>query len=230
MTTDRPRSANSTDRPPRPTRRRFRRSPFHAVDDANIHDVSLGIIVPIILLVVFLGGGLTFYKRTMKNMAPDSSMRQVNGARLTSERLRELPTPPWRFVFEISEDKLGGIDHVIIGPCGVVAVTTQVFDRPEVADHPDPHLVANAAMMRAPVDELAKRAGLQCDLLAKVYWGTAQPGRPAAIQSMHATVIVEGQRLNDWLLTLPPGPLTPAQIDLAWQAILTGIGRPDPLA
>lgn len=192
--------------------------------------MSPGIIIPIVLLFVFLGGGLAWYKQAMKNMAPDSTPRHVNGARLTSERLRALPTPPWRFVFEISEDKLGGVDQVIIGPSGVIAVSTQVLDRPTPADHPDPHLVANAALMRGPVDELAKRAGLSCDFLAKVYWGTAQPERPAAIQSMHATLIVEGQRLNDWLLTLPPGPLTPAQIDLAWQAILTGIGRPDPLA
>jgi len=192
--------------------------------------VSLGIIIPIALLFVLLGGGLTRYKQTMQNMAPGSTPRQVNGARLTSERLRELPTPPWRFVFEISEDKLGGVDHVIIGPSGVIAVSTQMLDRPLLADRPDPQLVANAALMRGSVDELAKRAGVSCNVLAKVYWGTAQPERPAAVQSMYATLIVEGQRLNDWLLTLPPGPLTPAQIDLAWQTILTGIGRPDPLA
>jgi hypothetical protein len=205
-------------------------STFRSVHDANIDGVSFGIIVPIVLLFIFIGGGLAVYKRTMQNMAPESTTRHVNGARLTSDRLRALPTPPWRFVFEISEDKLGGVDHVIIGPSGVIAVSTQVLDRPALADHPDPHLVANAALMRGPVDDLAKRAGLSCDILAKVYWGTAQPERPAAIQSMHATLIVEGQRLNDWLLTLPPGPLTPVQIDLAWQAILTGIGRPDPLA
>lgn len=198
--------------------------------------MSLGIIIPIVLLFVLLGGGLTWYKQTMQNMAPGSTPRQVNGARLTSERLRELPTPPWRFVFEISEDKLGGVDHVIIGPSGVIAVSTQMLDRPLLADRPDrpdrpdPQLVANAALMRGSVDELAKRAGVSCNVLAKVYWGTAQPERPAAVQSMYATLIVEGQRLNDWLLTLPPGPLTPAQIDLAWQTILTGIGRPDPLA
>lgn len=195
--------------------------------------MSLGIIIPIALLFVLLGGGLTWYKQTMQNMAPGSTPRQVNGARLTSERLRELPTPPWRFVFEISEDKLGGVDHVIIGPSGVIAVSTQMLDRPLLADQPDqpdPQLVANAALMRGSVDELAKRAGLSCNVLAKVYWGTAHPERPAAIQSMHATLIVEGQRLNDWLLTLPPGPLTAAQIDFAWQTILTGIGRPDPLA
>lgn len=194
------------------------------------HDVSLGIIIPIVLLIVFLTGGLAWYKQAMKHLAPDSTTRQVNGARLTSERLRELPTPPWRFVFEIAEDRLGGIDHVIIGTSGVIAVRTQVFDRPEVAEHPDPQLVADAALMRAEVDELAKRAGVGCDVLAKVHWGRAQPERPAAVQSMHATLAVEGQRLNEWLLTLPPGPLTSAQIDCAWQAILIGIGRPDPLA
>jgi len=78
----------------------------------------------------------------MKNMALDSTLRQINGARLTSERLRELPTPPWRFVFEISDEKLSSVDHVIIGPCGATAVRTQILDRSVLADHPDPQLVA----------------------------------------------------------------------------------------
>ncbi len=105
-----------------------------------------------------------------------------------------------------------------------------MFDRPEHAGTPDPQQMASAAMMKAPVDELAARVGLSCDTLAKIYWGAPQPERPAALDSGLGTVAVEGQRLFDWLQTLPPGPLTSAQIDLAWQAILTGIGRPDPLA
>jgi hypothetical protein len=68
----------------------------------------------------------------------------------------------------ISEGKLGHIDHVIIGPSGVIGVTTHVFDRPAVAEHPDPHLVANAALTRSQVDELTQRAGLRCDILTGI--------------------------------------------------------------
>ena len=192
--------------------------------------MSLSIAIPLILLVVVLGSGFAAYRRYIASMQVDSGTRQVNGARLTSGRLQQLPSPPWRFVLEIGEGRLGGGDHVIIGPSGVIAVSTLMVDRPAGAGTPDPHQLAMAAILRAPVDELAASVGLSCKTLAKVYWGGQQPERPAALDAGLATVAVEGQRLNDWLLTLPPGPLTPAQIDLAWQAILTGIGRPDPLA
>lgn len=192
--------------------------------------MNIRITISLIVLVALIVGGYTMYRRYIASMQLDSDVRQVNGARLTSERLQQLPSPPWRFVLEVAEDRLGGIDHVIIGPSGVIAVSTLMLDRPAGAGTPDPQQMASAAMMKSPVDELAARAGLSCDTLAKVYWGAPQPEQPAALDSGLATVAVEGQRITDWLLTLPPGPLAPAQIDLAWQAILTGIGRPDPLA
>jgi hypothetical protein len=55
---------------------------------------------------------------------------------------------------------------------------------------------------------------------------------------MHATLIVDGQRLNDWLLTLPTGPLTPAQMILRGRRFSPASGAlirwldlaPEPLA
>jgi hypothetical protein len=192
--------------------------------------VNLSIILPTIAIIVLIVGGYWWYRRAMRKMAPDETVRSVNGARLTSERLGRLPTPPWRFVFEVPGDRLGGIDHVVIGPSGVIAVTTLMLDRPPATDLPDAHQLAANAMLRAPVDDLVGRVGLACDTLAKVYFGKPQPDLPAAHEMPDGTRSVEGQRLTEWLLTLPPGPLTAAQIDLAWQAVLTGIGRPDPLA
>lgn len=192
--------------------------------------MSLSIVIPLIVLVLLIVGGLAAYRRYIASMQVDANPRQVNGARLTSERLQQLPSPPWRVVLEIGEDRLGGVDQVIIGPSGIIAVSTLMIDRPTQAGTPDPHQLAMAAMMRGPVDELAARSGLSCKTLAKVYWGSQRPEQPAALDVGLGTAAIEGQRLTDWLQTLPPGPLTPAQIDLAWQAILTGIGRPDPLA
>ncbi len=177
-----------------------------------------------------LVGGYVAYRRYINSMQADTAVRQVNGARLTSERLQELPTPPWRFVLEIGEDRLGGIDQVVIGPGGVIAVATVMVDRPEHVGDPDAQQVAQAAMLRAPVDELVAAVGLSCQMLAKVYWGSPRPDEPAALDAGLHTVAVEGQRLQQWLQTLPPGPLTSSQVDQAWQAVLTGIGRPDPLA
>jgi hypothetical protein len=194
------------------------------------HRVSPGIVISLVVVAAVVIGAFALYKRYLRSLAPDDRVRQVSGARLTSERLHELPTPPWRIVYEIGEDRLGGVDHVVIGPSGIIAVATTMADRPAPDATADAHLVAAAAMLRSGVDDLARRAGMPCDTLAKVFWGAPQPGRPAAFESMHATLAVEGQRLTEWLATLPPGPFNAAQVDLGWQAIVTGIGRPDPLA
>jgi hypothetical protein len=45
---------------------------------------------------------------------------------------------------------------------------------------------------------------------------------------------VDGRHVRDWAdraATERDGqPLSPAQVDLAWQTVVTAIGRPDPLA
>lgn len=192
--------------------------------------VNASIVIPTIVIVALIVGASWWYRRAMHRMKPDRAVRSVNGARLTSERLGRLPTPPWRFVFEVPGDQLGGVDHVVIGPSGIIAVTTLMLDRPSATDLPDAQQLAANALQRAPVDELVNCVGLRCETLAKVYFGQPQPDLPVAHDMKNGTRAVEGQRLTEWLLTLPPGPLTPAQIDLAWQSVLTGIGRPDPLA
>ena len=44
------------------------------------------------------------------------------------------------------------------------------------------------------------------------------------------SAFVDGRRITEWTGGLPSGALTPAQVDLAWQTVVTSIGRPDPLA
>lgn len=192
--------------------------------------MSLSILIPLVLLPVLVLGAYAWYRRAMNRMKPDDGERDVSGLRLTSERLRALPSPPWRVVYEIRGDSLGSVDHVVIGPAGVVAIDTVLADRPSGPISSDPNVVAAAAVSRGGVDELAQRAGLRCDVLAKVFWGTPQPDDPPANELTHASIGVEGQRLDSWLASLPAETLTPSQVDLAWQAIVTGIGRPDPLA
>ena len=41
---------------------------------------------------------------------------------------------------------------------------------------------------------------------------------------------VDGRQLQTWVETASDRNLTPAQVDLAWQTVVTAIGRPDPLA
>ncbi|MGB0111835.1 MAG: hypothetical protein WBP59_01310 [Ilumatobacteraceae bacterium] len=192
-----------------------------------------GIIIPLILLPIGLVVFGAWYQRTIRNPST-SGPPPVSGVRLTAESLHRLTTPPWRVVYEI-RDRLDGIDHVVIGPVGVIAVTTSATDRP-TADQLDastlPTVVANSAITRGAVDDLLD-PGTTCDMLAHVFWGLADDRRHAAELPVHATAHVEGQRLEAWLtdwVTNAPATLTTAQVDRAWQAITVGIGRPDPLS
>jgi hypothetical protein len=211
--------------------------------------VSPGIVIPLVVLSLVLILVILWYRRSMANLRA-GELKPVSGVRLTAQALHRLPSPPWRVVHEIG-GALGGVDHVIIGPPGVIAITTVLADRPDVdrltAASGTAGLVAEAAVQRGPVDELARPAGSGCSLSAQVFWGVPRPDHPAWDEAAHGCHLVEGQRLGEWIDALmaghalagqrlgdvppppPPSPLRPSQIDLTWQAIVMGIGRPDPL-
>ena len=188
------------------------------------------VLIPFALSVAALIGFYVWYRNKMKDMAVDVDDRPMPGARLTAERLRVLSSPPWRVVYEVGEKHLGPVDHVVVGPVGVLAIETMTTDRPS-PDHAgvEAQLIANAAIARGDVDELAARVGSACKTLVRVYWGIPQPEWPAGFELVPGLIAVEGQRLSEWLVALPPGPLLATQIDQVWQAVSTGIGRPDPL-
>jgi hypothetical protein len=196
--------------------------------------VVVRILIPLFIVMFVMAGFYWWYTKKMADMQPGDSERSLPGARLTSERLRSMPHPPWRVVFEIGEKSLGNIDHVVIGPCGAIAIETIMADRPSLeaveAQSNAAQVMANAAITRGELDDVTSAVGVPCKLLAKVYWGTPVPDQPAGIAVTEGLVAVEGQRLEQWLMMLPPGSLGAAQVDQVWQAVLTGIGRPDPLA
>ena len=208
--------------------------------------VLLTVVVPIAVLLLIVALVWRWYQRKVAAMAPDASPLEIRGTRLTAERLRTLTTPPWRVVYEIGTDALGSIDHVVVGPGGAVAIETVIGDRPDPvsasnvpatapaestgdAARPSDHTIALAAIARGDVDELL--GGItSCSTVARVHWGTPDPTRSPTTEVAPGFVLVEGQRLVEWLVSLPPGPLTAAQVDVAWQRVVTGIGRPDPLS
>lgn len=206
--------------------------------------MDLGIVIPLIVLVVAIVGGYLWYRRSMAAMRP-SEAKPISGVRLTAEALHRLDSPPWRIVYEIG-GALGGVDHVIVGPLGVIAITTIVGDRPDPqrlrAAAGDAQLVAEAAVERGPVDELARPSGVNCNVSARVFWGSPDPDRAGYEEIVHGNHLVEGQRMGEWITALTDTSTSPTstspettpgldqpQIDLTWQAIVMGIGRPNPL-
>lgn len=200
-----------------------------------------GIIIPVAFVAVVVPVVFVLAKRHLKDGVASGADEPVvaPGVRLTSNALRELPTPPWRIVYEIAEDKLGGPGHVLLGPPGVFAVVTSMDPMPAGPDPtPDPHVVAAAAIARGGLDDALRRCAMTSDQLLTVHWGAAlADGAPVAVPTAPGALAVDGRSLRVWAeqalaeLEDDPGrsPLPQARVDLAWQTVTTSIGRPDPL-
>lgn len=189
-----------------------------------------GIIIPLVVVAIVVPVAFTWAKRTFKKSdAVDDADPGAPGRLLTSGALRELPSPEWRVVYEISNDKLGGVEHVVIGPPGTFAVQTSMEPAPTEAADPDARAVGQVAILRGDLDDALGRCGMTSDRLVRVHWGAFPDGSPGSADVLPGLTVVDGRRLVDWLGALPTS-LTPSQVDLAWQTVTTAIGRPDPLA
>ena len=194
--------------------------------------MGAGIIIPVLLIAVVVPAALFWAKSNLKEGggAGDEPISPPS-ARLTSEALRGLPSPPWRVVYEVAEDKLDGIEHVLIGPPGVFAIETSMDPLPErPAGEPDPKAVARAAISRGGLDDALARCAQSSNGLVTVHWGVVEGEHAPAVDVLPGHLAVDGRRLGVWADSMDGGALTAAQVDLAWQTVLTAIGRPDPLA
>lgn len=200
-----------------------------------------GIIIPVVLISVVAPIAFTLAKRYLKDGAAGSVDEPIvaPSARLTSNALRELPTPTWRVVYEIAEEKLEGAGHVLLGPAGIFAVQTSMEPVPTVSDEPiDASSVAAAAIARGGLDDALRRCAMTSDRLLTVHWGAPSDGAPIAVDTVPGATAVDGRSLTRWAeqavadVVANPGrePLSQPRIDLAWQTVTTAIGRPDPLA
>jgi hypothetical protein len=187
------------------------------------------IIVPIVLLLIVVPIAFTWARRLRNGISTAVEITPPPSARLTSNALRTLQAPPWRVVYEIAADKLGGIEHVLIGPPGIYAMQTSMEPMPAPSE-PDPRAMGRAAIARGPLDDALRRCAMDSSALVTVHWGVdpTATGGPA-LEVLPGAIAVDGRRIAAWTEALPAA-LTPAQVDLAWQTVLTSIGRPDPLA
>ena len=207
---------------------------YDLIAPSTLPTMDRSIVISLLIGLTVLAVVAITSRRFLKRVRTSSAERTVRPARLTSEHLHRLPPPTWRLVLEIDHPGVPDVDQVVVGPCGVLAISTELGDRPAldhaVEDTPGgARATAAAAIIRATVDDLVSTAGSRCQQLVHVYWGAPDLDRPAALPVVHATVAVEGHRLDEWITSLPADVLTPAQVDLIWSAITTGIGRLDPL-
>jgi len=195
-----------------------------------------GIIIPIVVIAVVVPIVGVYAKKYLKDGAGSRADEAVvaPSARLTSNALRELPTPTWRVVYEIAEDKLGGPGHVLVGPPGAFAVVTSMAPMPESSgDVHDAPAVAAAAIARGGLDDALRRCAMSSGPLLTIHWGGRAEGAPIAVDTLPGAVAVDGRSIGAWaeqVCASAEPSLSQAQVDLAWQTVTTAIGRPDPPA
>ena len=208
------------------------RSASDGVGGAKIGAViGPGIIVPIVAVAVVVPTGLVVFKRYLNSIKVQSGSTEPSGARLTAAALHRLPSPSWRIVHEIANDSLGGIDHVLIGPAGIFAITTTLSKMPAPSSEPpSAETMAKGAIARGDLDDVLRRCALESNGHVTVHWGRADAADAVVVEIAHGSIAVSGHRIDDWFESLATsGGLSQAQVDLAWQTVVTGIGRPDPL-
>ena len=190
-----------------------------------------GIIIPVLLVAVVVPVAFVWARRRFKEHGEFGGESPTAPAvRLTSNALRTLASPPWRVVYEIAADRLDGVEHVLIGPSGVFAVETSMEPLPEPIADADPHAVAAAAIMRGALDDALRRCAMVSDRLVRIQWGANTAGAPVSVELMPGVTAVDGRRITEWARAATTGhdgpPLSPAQVDLAWQTVLTSIAAP----
>jgi hypothetical protein len=194
-----------------------------------------GIIIPVLLVAIVVPVAFVWARRRFKEQTNiGGELPTAPAVRLTSNALRGLESPPWRVVYEIAPDRMNGVEHVIIGPAGVYAIETSMDPLPQPIADADPHAVAAAAIVRGGLDDALGRYAMASDRLVRVHWGANAAGTPASVEWMPGVTAVDGRRVAEWAAAATTGrdgpPLSPLQVDLAWQTVVTAIGRPDPLA
>ena len=112
---------------------------------------------------------------------------------------------------------------------GIFAMRTTMDPMPTPpTGEPDARATSEAAVARADLDDALRRCAMTSDRLVTVHWGPNE-GSEIAIEMVPGHIAVDGRSLGDWIVGTGPDVLTAAQVDLAWQSVVTGIGRPDPL-
>lgn len=190
------------------------------------------IIIPTVALLLIVPLVIFWAKRrfvdNLINTSAGGAIAVAPASRLTSNALRELPSPPWRVVYEISPDRMSGIEHVLLGPAGAFPLRTELGPMPDGATERQPSEIAQASIVRGGLDDALMRSHLSSDTLVLVYWGPPGASTSCSVDLMHGVIAVDGRRLDEWAASLDTRNLTESQVDLAWSTILQSIGRPNP--
>jgi hypothetical protein len=143
----------------------------------------------------------------------------------TAGELRRLRRRGWRLVNHFSL-RPWDIDHVLIGPGGVLAVETKWTTQPWILSPPEDRIRRAAAQAARNADDLRawtalSAAGATEIKAAVVLWGADTHGvSPVlAVQRVDGVDVIVGPALHAWLRQVPDDVLTPETIEKAWEVL-----------
>ena len=186
---------------------------------------------------VVVGGGLAAVGGAMWNWivqvtgtAP--TMMGDLGEQWTANELRKLRRRGWAVVNHVTL-RTRDIDHVLIGPGGVVAVETKWSAQPWTWSPMDPRIVEAARSARGHAHDLGLWHDLKSlgvgDVDSVVFlWGDGARGIPPGAE-IEGTAIVTGRTVGQWRTQLGEGRLAASQVEAAWTAVDAQCRRRDPL-
>lgn len=186
---------------------------------------------------MLVGGGLVavasaLWNWTVQASGTAPSMMGELGEQWTARELRKLRRHGWRVINHVTL-KTRDIDHVLIGPGGVIAVETKWTAKPWTWDPIDQRIVEAARIARAHAHDLGLWRELKRLCVGDVssvtfLWGDGARGiAPGA--ELDGTSIVTGRTVDQWRSGLDRDRLTPAQVEAAWQAVDAQCRLRDPL-
>jgi hypothetical protein len=114
----------------------------------------------------------------------------------------------------------------------VFGVRTSIDPLPEPSGKAaDATEVALASIALGDLDDALRRCAMSSAGLVWVHWGVNPPEQDGpSIDLMFGVTAVDGRSIAEWASSLTTDRWTQSQVDLAWQTVVTSIGRPDPLA
>ena len=150
------------------------------------------------------------------------------GEQWTHDELRHLAGRSWKIVHRVLFRAAEDIDHVLIGPGGVVVVETKWSAddwrsrrmRPRIADAAA-QVQENARVMKLVLRSVLGDAPVRSIV---ALW----PGDPELLREhIGDTVVMGGQELRQWVESLPENELSPDAITRAWSVVAEHLARRD---
>lgn len=176
---------------------------------------------------VVVGGGLVgvgaaLWQWVVQATGTGSMMMGDHGEQWTAGQLRRLRRRGWLLVNHVFLSG-GDIDHVLVGPGGVIAVETKWTAEAWHTEPRDERIAAAAAQAQEQARRLShwhdlKSLGTGPVRPAVFLWGAGATSLEP-VTHVESVEVISGPRSRTWMAALPTSGLTSEQVSAAWAVL-----------